>query len=142
MSKITRVGVDLAKQVIQVHAVDAAGHRVTGRALARDRFTAWCAQLPPGCLVAMEASASALDAQGRSVSLRWAFSPGRDRTFGPIVVMCMCSSGPGGDAKPQRAAAEMWLRTARSPAARSAADSRACSARASCPRRYTPRCTR
>ena len=59
MSKITRVGVDLAKQVIQVHAVDATGNRVTGRALVRDKFIAWCAQLPPGCLVAMEASASA-----------------------------------------------------------------------------------
>lgn len=59
MSKITRVGVDLAKQIIQVHAVDAAGNRVTSRALVRDKFTAWCAQLPPGCLVAMEASASA-----------------------------------------------------------------------------------
>ena len=59
MNEITRVGVDLAKQVIQVHAVDAAGNRVSGRALVRDKFTAWCAQLPPGCLVAMEASASA-----------------------------------------------------------------------------------
>jgi transposase len=27
--------------------------------MVRDKFTAWCAQLPPGCLVAMEASASA-----------------------------------------------------------------------------------
>ena len=47
MSEITRVGVDLAKRVIQVHAVDAAGKRVTGRALSRDKFLAWCAQLPP-----------------------------------------------------------------------------------------------
>ena len=59
MSNITRVGVDLAKQVIQVHAVDAAGNRVIDRALPREKFTARCAQLPPGCLVAMEASASA-----------------------------------------------------------------------------------
>ena len=59
MSKITRVGVDLAKQVIQVLAVDAAGQRVTGRAVRRDKFLAWCAQLPPGCIVAMEASSSA-----------------------------------------------------------------------------------
>lgn len=59
MSKITRVGVDLAKRVIQVHAVDYAGQRVTGRALARDKFLLWCAQLPPGCTVAMEASSSA-----------------------------------------------------------------------------------
>jgi transposase len=49
----------LAKRVIQVHAVDAAGRLVTGRALARDRFVAWCGQLPPGCVVAMEASSSA-----------------------------------------------------------------------------------
>jgi len=59
MNEITRVGVDLAKRVIQVFAVDAAGVRVAGRALPRDKFLAWCAQLPAGCLVAMEASSSA-----------------------------------------------------------------------------------
>lgn len=59
MSDITRVGVDLAKRVIQVLAVNAAGQRVTGRALARDKFLAWCAQLPGGWMVAMEASGSA-----------------------------------------------------------------------------------
>ena len=46
MSEITRVGADLAKRVIQVHAVDAAGKLVTNRALPRDKFIAWCAQLP------------------------------------------------------------------------------------------------
>ena len=51
-----RVGVDLAKRVIQVHAVDAAGQVLTSRALARDKFIAWCAQLPAGCIVAMETS--------------------------------------------------------------------------------------
>jgi transposase len=56
---IARVGVDLAKQVIQVHAVDAAGRRVLSRALKREQFIAWCAQLPAGCLVAMEACSSA-----------------------------------------------------------------------------------
>jgi transposase len=56
---IARVGVDLAKRVIQVHAVDAAGRRVVSRALKRDQFIAWCVQLPAGCLVAMEACASA-----------------------------------------------------------------------------------
>jgi transposase len=54
-----RVGVDLAKRVIQVHAVDAGGRVVTSRALARDKFIEWCARLPAGCLVAMEASSSA-----------------------------------------------------------------------------------
>ena len=56
---IARVGVDLAKQVIQVHAVDASGRRVVARAFKRDQFLAWCAQLPAGCLVGMEACSSA-----------------------------------------------------------------------------------
>ena len=56
---IARVGVDLAKQVIQVHAVDSAGRRVVARAFKRDQFQAWCAQLPAGCVVAMEACSSA-----------------------------------------------------------------------------------
>ena len=56
---IARVGVDLAKLVIQVHAVDASGRRVVARAFKRDQFLAWCAQLPAGCLVAMEACSSA-----------------------------------------------------------------------------------
>ena len=45
---IARVGVDLAKNVIQVHAIDAAGRRVMTRAFKRDQFLVWCAQLPPG----------------------------------------------------------------------------------------------
>ena len=59
MREITRVGVDLAKHVIQVHAVDATGTVVTNRPLLRDKFMAWCAQLPADCMVAMEASSSA-----------------------------------------------------------------------------------
>ena len=57
---IARVGVDLAKSVIQVHAVDAAGRRVVARALKRDQFVAWCQkELPAGCLLAMEACSGA-----------------------------------------------------------------------------------
>jgi transposase len=56
---IVRVGVDLAKRVIQVHAVDAAGRVVCRRALPRDKFIAWCARLPAGCVVAMEISSGA-----------------------------------------------------------------------------------
>lgn len=59
MSKITRIGVDLAKNLIQVHAVDASGKVVTNRALKREKFLVWCAELPEGCLVAMEACGSA-----------------------------------------------------------------------------------
>lgn len=57
--RAVRVGADLAKRVIQVHAVDAAGRVLVSRALARDKFLAWCAQLPAGCIVAMESSSSA-----------------------------------------------------------------------------------
>ena len=59
MLEITRVGIDLAKRVIQIHAVDGAGKVVSNRPLARDKLLAWCAQLPRGCLLAMEASSSA-----------------------------------------------------------------------------------
>jgi transposase len=59
MGEITRVGVDLAKRVIQVHAVSADGRIVTSRALARDKFLPWCAQLPRGCVVAMETCSGA-----------------------------------------------------------------------------------
>jgi transposase len=59
MALIVRVGVDLAKNVIQIHAVDAAGRRVAARAIKRDQFLAWCAQLPAGCVVAMEACSGA-----------------------------------------------------------------------------------
>jgi hypothetical protein len=37
----------LAKNVIQVHTVDAAGKVVTNRAFKRDKLPAWCAELPP-----------------------------------------------------------------------------------------------
>lgn len=57
--EIARVGADLAKRVIQVHAVDAAGRVVCRRALARERFLAWCARLPASCVVAMEVSSGA-----------------------------------------------------------------------------------
>ncbi len=64
MDKITRgvparVGVDLSKRVIQVQAVDAGARVLTNRALSRDKFLSWCAQLPAGCLVVMEVSSSA-----------------------------------------------------------------------------------
>ena len=54
-----RVGVDLAKRVIQVHAVDAVERVLTSKALARDRFIEWCVRLRAGSVVAMVASSSA-----------------------------------------------------------------------------------
>lgn len=56
---VARVGVDLSKRVFQVHAVDRSGRVVQARAMSPDRFYAWCAELPAGCLVAMEACGGA-----------------------------------------------------------------------------------
>lgn len=57
--EVVRVGVDLAKRVMQVHAVDALSTVVKAKPLARDKFLAWCAQLPVGCIVAMETCSGA-----------------------------------------------------------------------------------
>jgi transposase len=58
MKEVTTIGLDLAKNVFQVHAVDHAGAVVVRRALRRSQVLAWFAKLPP-CLVGMEACATA-----------------------------------------------------------------------------------
>src|SRR5271165_1713949 len=58
IAAVTRVGLDLAKNAFQVHAVDAKGETVVARKLARGRLVAFFAELPR-CLVAMEACSSA-----------------------------------------------------------------------------------
>jgi len=56
--KITTVGIDLAKNVFQVHAVDERGRSVLRKQLRRDQMRAFFVNLPP-CLIGMEACASA-----------------------------------------------------------------------------------
>jgi transposase len=58
-ARIARVGADLAKRVFQVHAVDGVGRGMCRRSLPREKFVAWCARLPAGCVVAMEMSSGA-----------------------------------------------------------------------------------
>src|SRR5690349_23855845 len=58
MTKIITIGVDLAKNVFQVHGVDASGAVVLRRQLRRGAVEKFFAQLPP-CLVGMEACGSA-----------------------------------------------------------------------------------
>jgi transposase len=58
MEQITTIGLDLAKQVFQVHGVDAAGAVTVRRSLRRRQVLAFFAKLPP-CLVGMEACATA-----------------------------------------------------------------------------------
>lgn len=58
MSEITTVGLDLAKNVFQLHGADAVGKAVLRRKLRRGQVLEFFAKLPP-CLVAMEACAGA-----------------------------------------------------------------------------------
>ena len=56
--KVTTVGIDLAKNVLQVHGVDGRGKTVLRKQLKRDQVAAFFANLPP-CLIGMEACGSA-----------------------------------------------------------------------------------
>ena len=56
--KISRVGVDLAKNVFQIHGSDAHGKAIWKRKLTRERWIeAICTKLPDGCEIGMEACA-------------------------------------------------------------------------------------
>ena len=58
MNEVITIGVDLAKNVFQVHGVDAEGDVVIGRQLRRSRVLPFFKKLPP-CLIGMEACATA-----------------------------------------------------------------------------------
>lgn len=72
--EITTVGIDLAKNVFQVHAVDQHGKVALKKQLKRGQMAEFCANLPP-CLIGMEACGSAhywarkLQALGHTVKL-------------------------------------------------------------------------
>ena len=74
MTKVTTIGLDLAKRVFQVHGADAQGRPVMRKKLRRAKLMPFFADLPP-CLVGMEACASAhhwarkLQALGHEVRL-------------------------------------------------------------------------
>ncbi len=58
MSNVTTIGVDLAKNVFQIHCVDASGATVIRKRLRRRQVLAFFENQPP-CLVGMEACATA-----------------------------------------------------------------------------------
>lgn len=72
--KIMRIGVDLAKNVFQIHGVDANEHPVCRRQLRRNQLLAFYEKLAP-CLIGMEACGGAhhwarqLQAMGHTVRL-------------------------------------------------------------------------
>lgn len=71
---LKRVGIDLAKQVFQIHGVDAQGKVVLRKQLLRAKLLNFFKNLPP-CLIGMEACGGAhywareLQKQGHSVKL-------------------------------------------------------------------------
>jgi transposase len=73
-AKVTTVGLDLAKNVFQVHGVDKQGKTIVRRKLRRGQVREYFAKLPP-CLVGMEACGGAhywareLSALGHTVKL-------------------------------------------------------------------------
>lgn len=58
MKEVSIIGVDLAKQVFQLHGATSEGEVVFRKKLSRKQFLAFM-QLHPGCIVAMEACATA-----------------------------------------------------------------------------------
>jgi transposase len=58
MSLVSTVGIDLAKNVFSVHAVDSSGAVIVRRTLSRAKLSELVAQLPP-CLIGMEACSGA-----------------------------------------------------------------------------------
>jgi transposase len=55
MAKISMIGLDLAKNVFQVHGIDATGKVVVRRQLRRRQLEKFFAALPAGVVVGMEA---------------------------------------------------------------------------------------
>lgn len=74
MSDVTTVGIDLAKNVFQVHGVDGRGKAVIRKQLRRNQMAEFFINMPP-CLIGMEACAGAhywarkLEAFGHTVKL-------------------------------------------------------------------------
>lgn len=74
MTPITRIGLDIAKGVFEVHGVNAQEHVVVRRSLRRNQVLTWFGKLPP-CLIGMEACGTAnhwareLSALGHTVRL-------------------------------------------------------------------------
>jgi hypothetical protein len=69
--KITTVGMDLAKQVFQVHGADAQGNEVLRKKLNRCNVLEFFTNLPP-CAVGMEHAA--VRTTGRASSRPWVMS--------------------------------------------------------------------
>ena len=69
MSEITTVGIDLAKNILSVHGVDAGGKAVLRKSLARSKLIELMAQLPP-CRVGLEDVLGRASARAHATDVR------------------------------------------------------------------------
>ncbi|MCY3819012.1 MAG: hypothetical protein OXH52_06560 [Gammaproteobacteria bacterium] len=69
MTEITRVGIDLAKKIFHLTAMDSGGEIVERKRLRRAGLQSYLARLPKGCVVAMEACGGARH-RGRLATMR------------------------------------------------------------------------
>jgi len=77
---VKTIGIDLAKEVFQVHGIDKHGKRLFNKQLKRAKMLSFFANIPP-CLIGMEACASARfwvgklmsmqKAQGKTLQFSW-----------------------------------------------------------------------
>ena len=67
MNEVTTIGLDLAKNVFQVHGVDASGRAVVRRQLRRSQVLPFF-EKQAACLVGIEACATRITGRGRSRS--------------------------------------------------------------------------
>ena len=79
---VTRIGVDLAKSVFQVHGVDVVGHAIVRRRLARSQLLAFFGRLP-ACIIGMEACSSAGPLRGLPGQAHHNLGMGPDCTLKP-----------------------------------------------------------
>ena len=70
--QITTIGLDIAKNVFQVHGIDAAEKVVVRKQLRRNQVLEFFKALPP-CLIGMEACATATTGRASSRSLATKF---------------------------------------------------------------------
>jgi len=68
MNEVTTIGLDLAKNVFQIHGVDASGRIVVRRQLRRSQVLPFFEKQAP-CLVGIEAALPRITGRGRSRSL-------------------------------------------------------------------------
>ena len=102
--KVTRIGLDIAKQIFELHGVDRRGHVVVRKTLRRERVLEYFSQLP-ACEVALEACGGAhywhreLSKLGHSVRLLPAhkvkpYLDGNKNNAHDAAAICEASSRP------------------------------------------------